>query len=139
MITALLAVAALAAPPVPSDPLVPPLDEVDHPRYEDANGQPIDWREIRSLAAKSDARRRVRGRRLGRNVLRFSFAGLTALEVWGTVRLANRGNFFAVPLAVQAAATGGAAILLWTQMPGDRREDRAILLNGAESVLVKPR
>ena len=118
--------------------VVPPFEEVSHPRYQDAEGQPIDWARIRELAASSDARRQVRQRRLGRNVLRFSFAGLTALEVWGTVRLANRGNFLAVPLAVQASATGLAAVLLWTQAPGDRREDRAILIHGAESVLVRP-
>ncbi len=114
---------------------VPPFEEVDHPSYRDAAGQPLDWSRIRELAAQSDARRRVRRRRLGRNVLRFAFAGLTAVEVWGTVQLANRGNYLAVPLGVQAAATGAAAVLLWTQAPGDRREDRAILVEGAESVL----
>jgi len=128
--------AALASATPSSDPpLVPPFEEVDHPTYEDANGQPVDWARIRKLAARTDARRRVRQRRLGRNALRFAFAGVTALEVWGTVRLAERGNYLAVPLAVQAASTGAVAILLWTQMPGDRREDRAILVGGAERVL----
>ncbi|MEO0603540.1 MAG: hypothetical protein AAF211_19025 [Myxococcota bacterium] len=116
---------------------VPPFEEVEHPTYRDATGQPIDWARIRELAASSDARRRVRRRRLGRNALRFAFAGVTALEVWGTVQLARRDNFLAVPLGVQAAATGAAALLLWTQAPGDRREDRAILIKGAESVLVE--
>lgn len=123
---------AMAAPP---EPLLPPFEAIDHPRYQDANRQPIEWKDLRKIAARSDARKRVRSRRVARNVLRFAFAGVTAVEVWGTVRLARRGNFFAIPLGVQASATGAAAILLWTQMPGDRREDRAILLEGAESVL----
>ena len=128
--------AALALAGPPERAWVPPFTEIDHPTYQDADGRAVDWARLRELAARSDARRRVRRRRLGRNVLRFSFAGLTALEVWGAVQLANRRSYLAAPLAVQAATTGAAAVLLWTQAPGDRREDRAILIDGASGVLV---
>lgn len=120
---------ALAAAAEP--PLRAPISEVDHPRYVDATGTLVDWSEVRSLAANTDALARVRGRRLGRNALRVTFAAVTGVEVWGTLELAREQNYLALPLGAQAAFTGLCEVLLWTGIPGYRTQDRAIVLEGA--------
>ena len=93
------------------------------------------WRDVRKIARGTDAARYVRSRRRGRTLLRAVFAGATAVEVWGTWQLVRRDNFLALPLGAQAASTGAVAILLWTSGPQQRREDRALLLSGANGVL----
>jgi hypothetical protein len=84
---------------------------------------------VKSLAKGTEARRTVSQRKVGRAVLRFGFAGATALEVWGGVKLAQADSPVAIPLLIQAAFTGTCAVLSWTRMPGDRREDRALIVN----------
>ena len=132
---ALLAVALAWA----QEPLRGPLQEVEHPLYKDAEGKPVTWREVKDLARGSDAMRRVRSRRLGRTVLRFTFLGVTGVEAWGTVRLAQQRNYLAPLLGVQTASTGLCAVLLWTSAPNLRREDRAMILDGANGVLTVAR
>lgn len=113
--------------------IVAPITEVDHPSYADSAGTPLDWREVRSLAADTDALRRVRQRRLGRTVLRFTFAAVTAVEAWGAYELARDEQVLAYPLAAQAGLTGLCEVLMFTGIPSWRIEDRAILLSGANS------
>jgi hypothetical protein len=117
------------------EPLRPPLVEIDHPRYADATGRPVRWGEVKALARDSDAIGRVRRRRLGRTVLRVTFTGAAAVEVWGTARLASDDSWVALPLAVQTAATSVCAVLLWTNLPSAVVEDRSIVLAGANGVL----
>ncbi len=119
---------ALAAP-------VAPIREVEHPRYVDAAGAELTWGDVRELARDTDARRKVTQRRVGRTLLRSVFAGATAVEVWGATELARRDNYLWAPLAGQAALTGACAVLLWTRAPGERLEDRALLLNGLNASL----
>lgn len=121
-----------------ADPLRAPIEEIAHPRYVDAADRPVTWREVRGLARSSDAARRVRARRLGRTVLRVTFAGVTGLEVAAAWSLARNDNYAAVPIGAQAGMTGLCAVLLWTSMPQQRIEDRALLLHGANQVLVQP-
>ncbi|MBX2796452.1 MAG: hypothetical protein KTR31_02250 [Myxococcales bacterium] len=121
-----------------SEPLRGPIEAIEHPRYEDANGVPVHWREVMRLARGSEARRRVRSRRFGRTVLRVVFAGATTLEAYGAWRLNEQGSPFAIPLGVQASMTGAAGVLLWTSTR-QRAEDRALILRGANSVLVPGR
>ena len=135
MVLTLASVLAVAAPDAAAPRLTPPIVEVRHPRYEDANGVPVTWREVRQLARGSDAARRVRSRRVGRTVLRIAFAGVTAAEIYGSARLANENNIWALPLGIQAASTGAVGVLLWTAAPRYQQEDRALLLRGANSVL----
>lgn len=120
----------------PSGDLVPPITEIRHPRYEDANGVPVPWKSVRELARRTDAARRVRARRAGRTVLRLAFAGATVAELYGVNRLANERNIWALPLGIQAASTATIGVLLWTSTPRYVREDRALLLSGANAVLV---
>ena len=112
-----------------------PLEEIAHPTYRDANGTVLDWGDVREIARRSDAIRRVRRRRLGRTVLRTVFAGATAVEAWGTWRLAQQRNYLALPLGAQAASSGIVTVLLFTSAPQAVREDRAIVLRGANQVL----
>ena len=133
----LLVAAEASAQALPStgsqlEALVAPITEIDHPTYADGAGTPLAWRDVRDLASNTDAVRRVRGRRLGRTVLRFTFAAATAVEVWGTYELARRDNeALAGVLGAQAGLTGLAEVLMFTGIPGWRVEDRAILLSGA--------
>ena len=113
-----------AAEPLPRTPIT----ELDHPRYLDALGEPVSWSEVRSLSADTGALGQVRRRRLGRTVLRLTFAVATVAEVWGTVELARQRNWAAYPLAAQASLTGLCEVLLWTRAPQDWREDRALVL-----------
>ena len=126
---ALLAIGSAWAAPIG------PIEEVEHPRYVDIAGTDIAWSEIEALARGTEAARKVRRRRLGRTLLRFTFAGATALEAWGTYELARRDNHLWLPLAGQASLTGACAVLLWTSMPADRASDRALLLNGVNNRL----
>ncbi|HHO49409.1 MAG TPA: hypothetical protein ENK18_00725 [Deltaproteobacteria bacterium] len=121
-----------------AEPFRAPIEEISHPRYEDGAHRPVAWGEVRSLARGSEAARRVRARRLGRTVLRVTFAGVTGLEVAATWSLARDDNFAALPLGAQAGMTGLCAVLLWTSLPQQRLEDRALLLHGANQVLVQP-
>ena len=68
-------------------------------------------------------------------MLRVLFAGVTAAEAWGASELARSESPLWAPLALQATMTGGAGVLLWTQMPQDRAEDRALLLQGVNARL----
>ncbi len=102
--------------------------ELEHPTYRDAAGTVLRWRHVRQLARGTDGARRVRARRWGRTVLRVLFAGVTAVEVWGTWQLARQENYLALPLGAQAASTGLVATLLWTGAPQQRREDRALIV-----------
>lgn len=125
----LWAACALAAP-------VAPIAEVDHPTYRDAAGATLTWGEVRDLAEGSDALRQVRRRRLGRTVLRATFAAATAVEVWGTYQLAQRpDDTLAYPLGAQAALTGLCGVLLWTSLPSDRMEDRALVVDAVNAKL----
>ena len=128
--------AALAGPATGSDVLLRgPITEVRHPVYVDANGVTLSWRDVRGIAKGSSAVRKVRQRRWGRTVLRLGFAGVTVVEGWGTWRLAEQGNYMALPLAGQTASTGLVAVLLWTSAPQQRLRDRALILDGANGVL----
>jgi hypothetical protein len=122
-VTGLWCALAAAAEPAPTGAL----RELDHPRYVDEAGVVFDWGQVRSLADPS-ARRAVHARRAGRFTLGVVFAGATALEVWGTTELAERGSILTAPLAIQAGFTGLAGVLLWTRLPSDVRRDRAIVL-----------
>lgn len=73
----------------------------------------------------------MRRRRLGRTVLRFTFAAVTAVEAWGAYELARDESVWAYPLAAQAGFTGLCEALMFTGIPSWRTEDRAILLAGA--------
>lgn len=119
--------------------LRPPIREIDHPRYADASGRPLHWREVKDLARGSDALGQVRRRRAGRTVLRVLFAGTAGVEVWGTYQLARRDDWVALPLGVQTAATSLAAVLLWTNLPSQVLEDRALVVEGANGVLGRRR
>lgn len=127
MIAVLLGVAA-AAP-------VGPIVEVDHPAYKDAAGTALTWGQVRDLAEGTDALGEVRRRRAGRTLLRATFAAATAVEIWGTVELAERDHYLAWPLGAQAALTGLCSVLLWTRMPGDRLEDRALVVDAVNARL----
>jgi len=132
VIVCLAALGAGAATPTDSDGLpafTPPISEIDHPRYVDAAGMPVAWRDVKSLAKGTEERRIVSQRKVGRAVLRVGFAAATAVEVWGGVKLAQNDSPVAIPLLIQAAFTGTCAILSWTRMPGDKREDRAMIVN----------
>lgn len=124
-----------AAQAAPDLGLTPPLSEVRHPRYEDANGVPVTWKQVKQLAKGTDALKRVRARRAGRTVLHIAFAGATVAEVYGVSRLSAEQNIWAVPLGLQAASTGVVGILLWTSTPRYVQEDRAILLRGANAMI----
>jgi hypothetical protein len=113
----------------------PPIEELEHPTYQDARGQQVRWSEVRQIASHTDAPGRVRRRQAGRTVLRAVFAGATVLETWGTVQLVRNDSYWAAPLGAQAGFTGLAAVLLWTRMPQDRREDRALLLDASNAWL----
>lgn len=117
------------------DPVEPrtPITELDHPRYLDAAGEPVDWRQIRAWSADTGALGQIRRRQLGRTLLRLTFAAATVAEVWGVVQIARRteeprNRWPMYPLAAQASLTGLCEVLLWTRMPGDRVEDRAFVL-----------
>lgn len=117
--------------------IVAPVTEVSHPMYVDAAGATVRWPDLRQLSRKTDERGLVKRRRLGRTFLGLAFAGATAVEVWGGIQLAQdeRVRWVAYPVFVQAAFTGACAVLTWTRLPGDVREDRAILLNGVNAKL----
>lgn len=138
MIVALLSILSAGADEPPRE-LTPPISEVRHPRYQDANGVPLHWRDVRRLSRGSDAHRQVQSRRLGRNVLRVLFVGASTAEWWGVSRLARDENLWALPLGVQAGSTTAVATLLFTATPRYVQEDRALLLKGANAVLVPRR
>ncbi len=121
-----------------AEPLRAPIEEVGRARYVDGTGRDVTLQEVRALARGTDAGKQVRSRRLGRTVLRLAFAGVTGVEVAATWSLAKQENFIAVPLGAQAGMTGLCAALLWTSLPQQRVEDRALLLKGANHVLVQP-
>lgn len=133
---------AAAAPPSEAPEGVPqlPITEIDHPRYVDAAGEPVSWSEVRTLAVGTGALGRVRQRRIGRTLVRITFAAATAVEVWGTMELARPivegvpDSWFAVPLGAQATLTGLCGVLSWTRAPQDRMEDRAIVLDAVNAV-----
>ncbi|MEZ4236694.1 MAG: hypothetical protein R3F59_11175 [Myxococcota bacterium] len=130
----MLAFAALFALAAPQPPLV----EIDHPRYADALGEPLDWDEVRDLARGTGALGQVRRRRAGRWVLRGLFAGATATAAWGTFELARLDegrNWPALPLGLQTASLGLCEVLLWTNTPSAILEDRTIIVGGANRAL----
>jgi len=140
VILCLAALGAGAATPTDAEGLptfTPPISEIEHPRYVDATGMPLGWRDVRSLAKGTEERRLVSRRKVGRFVLPLTFAGATALEVWGGVKLAQDDSPVAIPLLLQAAFTGTCAILSVTRIPGDRREDRALIVNAVNSNRVR--
>ena len=140
MIVCLAALVAGAATPTDSEGVhtfTPPISEIDHPQYVDAAGMPVAWRDVKVLAKGTEERRIVRQRKFGRTVLRIGFAGATALEVWGGVKLAQDDSPVAIPLLIQAAFTGTCAILSWTRLPGDQREDRAMIVNAVNQNRVR--
>ena len=93
----------------------------------------MSWSDVRALSANTGALGQVRRRRVGRTVLRLTFAAATVAEVWGTAELARRGRWTAYPLAAQASLTGLCEVLLWTRAPHDWIEDRALVLGAANS------
>jgi hypothetical protein len=115
--------------------IVAPLSEVDHPVYEDASGAQLRWPEVKRLARGTDEKGLVTRRRWGRTVLGLAFAGATAFEVWGGVQIAQseKNQWLAYPVFAQAAFTGACAVLTFGRMPGDVREDRAILVNAVNA------
>jgi hypothetical protein len=132
----LLAGVALAAEPPPN--IVAPVSEVSHPVYVDAAGTTVQWPDLRRLSRGTDERAKVRGRRFSRMFLGLAFAGATAVEVWGGVELAQgdeRYRWIAVPLFIQAGFTGACSILTFTRIPGDVKEDRALLINAVNAKL----
>jgi hypothetical protein len=132
----LLAGLALAADRTDVE-IVAPLSEVNHPVYEDAAGAQVRWPDVKRLARGTDERGRVTRRRWGRTVLGLAFAGATAVEVWGGVQIAQseRNQWLAYPVFAQAAFTGACAVLTFGRMPGDIREDRALILNAVNAKL----
>jgi len=132
----LIVLAGLAiAADTPNHEMIAPLSEVDHPVYEDATGTIYRWPEVKKLSRGTDERGLVRRRRFGRVVLGLAFAGATAVEVWGGVQIAqsDKNQWLAYPVFAQAAFTGACTVLTFTRMPGDVREDRAILLNAVNA------
>jgi hypothetical protein len=121
--------AVAAAQPAPP---TGPLRELEHPRYVDEAGTVYTWPQVKDLADPA-ALRRVRERRAGRAVLKAVFAGATAVEVWGTLELAERGSILTAPLGIQAGFTGLAAVLLWAREPSDVRRDRALVVESVNA------
>jgi len=121
----------------PTTDIVAPLSEVDHPVYEDATGTTYRWPEVKALARGTDERGLVRRRRFSRVLLGLAFAGATVVEVWGGVEIAQseQSQWLAYPVFAQAAFTGACAVLTFTRMPGDVREDRAIIVNAVNAKL----
>jgi hypothetical protein len=120
---------ARGADGAPAPALDPPITEVDHPRYVDARGTPVDWSDVRGLAAGSGALGDVRKRVVGRNLVRAMFAGATVLEAWGAAELAERDLWTQYLLGAQAGVTGLCAVVSFTSGIQGREEDRAIVLN----------
>jgi hypothetical protein len=104
------------------------LRELQHPSYVDEAGHVYDFGELRSLA-DPEALTRVRNRKVGRAVLKAVFVSATAVEVWGTYELAQRGSILTAPLGIQAGFTGLASVLLWTRGPSDVRRDHALIVD----------
>ena len=134
-----LAAAAFADPveeaaPEATPTFRPPIREIDYPNYVDAAGAQLTWPEVRELSAGTSALGEVRRRRIGRTLVRAMFAGATAVEAWGTWKLATEEKWTAYPLGMQTGFTGLCAILSITSAPHDIQADRALVLgevNGA--------
>ncbi|MEQ1501631.1 MAG: hypothetical protein ABMB14_05340 [Myxococcota bacterium] len=153
MILTLLGAIAGADEPAtatPPPPLRPPITEIEHPRYVDAAGTPLRYRDLKALAASTDALPAVRSRRLGRTAVRLLFLAATAGEVWATAELASgdpcpnqlhpgRPCWTTYPVAAQTALTGVCEILAWTNLPSALVEDHAIVLRGANEGLAPNR
>ena len=114
-------------------PLRLPVRELEHPRYLDANDTPVPWREVAAVARRTDVMGGIRRRRLGKNVLRVLFCGAAAAEAYGTVKLVERESDWAWVLGAQAGLTGAAGVLLFTEIPRNRRIERAEMLRAANA------
>lgn len=113
--------------------LRPPVRELDHPRYLDADDVPLPWHDVARAARRTDVMKGIRKRRLGRNTLRVVFTGAAIAEGYGTMRLIENESDWAWVLGAQAGLTGLAGALLWSEIPRARRIERAQMLNAANA------
>lgn len=110
-----------------------PVRELEHPRYLDADDVPIPWSDVSRAARRTDVMKGIRKRRLGKNALRVVFTAATVAEGYGTVRLVENESDWAWALGAQAGLTGLATVLLFTEIPRNRRIERAEMLSAANA------